>query len=172
MAFDFLAYMEKVAKELLAIGHTTNGKKSFFRVGGISSMEELLQGISKADFPALCAVDQPEARLIDRDSSNPLLLNYHYFFILQHAASLDAASRSAAIKECSVIAGKILSRMFRDKLAECRDPFTYPSGLKGLNRDSVSLKSVGPVADNCFGVWVSFTLTSESGIVYNADDWA
>jgi hypothetical protein len=62
--------------------------------------------------------------------------------------------------------------MFRDKQAECRDPFTDPSGLKGLNRDSVSLKSVGPVADNCFGVWVSFTLTSESGIVYNADDWA
>jgi len=172
MAFNFLPYMETVAKELLAVGHLVNGKKRFFRVGGISSLEELLQGISKADFPAVCAVDQPEGRLLDRDSSNPLMLNYHYFFVLQHAASLDAGSRSSAILECSGIAGKILSRMFRDKLAECRDPFTLPTGLSGLNRDSVTMKSVGPIADNCFGVWVSFTVISESGITFNQEDWA
>jgi len=171
MAFDFLTYMETVAKQLLAVSHTKNGRKSCFRVGGISSMEELLQGMNKANFPAICVVDQPESRLIDRDSSNPLLLNYHYFFVLQHAASLDAASRSSAMKECSGIVSQILARMFRDKLAEYRDPLAGTTGLKGLNRDSISQKAVGPIADNCFGIWVSFTVTGESGIMYNEDDW-
>lgn len=172
MSFNFLSYMETLARQLVAVSHGVNDRKSFFRVSGISAMEELFQGgLNKGSFPAICAIDQPESRLIDQQSSNLAMLSYYYFFVLQKADVASASSRSQAILESMAIARSILSRMFQEKETACRDSFSVHSGLRNLNRESVSFKAVGPLADNCFGVWVSFTVLSNADIKLNKEDW-
>ena len=172
MTFDFLTYMENLAKKLVLISHGVNGKKSFFRVSGISSMEELLQGwLNKGSFPALFAVDQPESRLMDRDSSNLLSLNYYYFFVLQKADIASASSRNSAIITSDGIARSILSQLFKDKSAASVNPFTNKTGLRNLNRDSISIKAVVPLADSCYWVWVSFTVINDPEIKFTQSEW-
>jgi len=65
----------------------------------------------------------------------------------------------------------MLSQMFKDKESAFRDPSSLPTGLWNLNRDSVSFKAVGPLADNCYGVWVSFTVLNNADIKFNQQDW-
>ena len=170
--FDFVPYMEILATKLKSIGHNADGSPHFFKVASLISLDELLQGLNQAQFPALCVIDAPEGRLIDRDSSNLLNLQYYYFFVIDKADVDDAASRNLAIVKCQSIVKQLLGRMFADKQAENRTPLLpAAAGLANLNRDSISYRAVGPIADNCYGVWASFTVLGNTGIKYDAADW-
>ena len=170
--FNYADYMQLLATANKLLKHDPEGEKHFYKVSSLINLDELLQGLNNAEFPALCLVDSPEGRLVDRDSSNLLDTQYFYFFVLQKADIDDASSRKAAIDHSKLIIKQLLSRMFRDKAAEQRNPMVVPCyGIKNLNRDSVSYKTVGPVADNCYGMWCSFTLTNYAGINYDASNW-
>lgn len=172
MPFDFITYMEDVATRLKAIRHNPELKQEkFFKVSGIGAMEELFEKIGHAQFPALFVVDNPEGRLIDQNSSNLLDQQYYYFFVLQKVKTADSQSRKEANEACKIICRKIFSKMFRDKLAEQRDPGNRTTGLCNLNRGDISYKTVGPLGDNCHGIWASFTLLDSAGIHYDAEDW-
>lgn len=169
--FEFVNYMKEVATRLKSIGHTDDNPH-FFKVASLFHLDQLFENLNSAGFPALCVVDAPEGRLIDNESSNLLDLQYYYFFVINKAEIDNASSREAAITSSLMIVKQILSKMFRDKMAEQRNPFyANAAGLKNLNRDNVSYRAVGPIADNCHGMWCSFTLTSGSDFKYNSDDW-
>ena len=172
MTFDIISYMEDVARRLKSIGHDPENKKShFFKCSGITALEELMEKLTHAEYPALCVVDNPEGRLIDQTSSNLLDNQYYYFFVIDKAKINDANDRKATIDRCKVIYKKILSKMFRDQLAEQRERLQGGTGLRNLNRGDISYKAIGPLGDSCYGMWASFTLLNTTGIVYNEDDW-
>lgn len=170
--FNYVDYMQMLATANKLLHHDPEGEKHFYRVSGLINLDELLQGLNAAAFPALFVVDSPEGRLVDRDSSNLLDTQYFYFFVLQKADIDDAASRETAISDSKTIIKQLLSRMFRDKTAEQRNPLVVPAyGIKNLNRDSISYKTVGPIGDSCYGMWCSFTLINYAGISYSAAEW-
>ncbi len=170
--FDFVTYMEMLATKLKSLKHDPETSKHFFKVQSLINLDEVLQNLNSAQFPALCVIDSPEGRLMDKDSTNLLDLQYYYFFVIDKADIDDAASRKAAIDGSKAIIKQLLGRMFRDRASEQRNPLALPCyGLKNLNRDSLSYKAVGPIADNCYGMWASFTLLNGANINYNADDW-
>lgn len=171
-SFDFVAYMELLATGLKSLKHDADGQKHFYRVSSLVALDELLQGLNQAQFPALCVIDAPEGRFTDRDSSNLLDVQYYYFFVLQKADIDDAASRQLAISESRVIVRQLFGKMFRDRHNEQINPSLLPTyGLANLNRDSISYRAVGPIADNCYGLWASFTVTNSAGITYVDTDW-
>ena len=170
--FNYADYMQMLATANKLLKHDPEGEKHFYKVSSLINLDELLQGLNQAEFPALCLVDSPEGRLTDRDSSNLLDVQYFYFFVIDKAEMDDAASRKLAIDGSRTIIKQLLSRMFRDKVKEQQNSLLTPAyGIRNLNRDSISYKAVGPIADNCFGLWASFTLPESSDIKYNADDW-
>jgi len=170
--FNYVDYMQMLATANKLLKHDPEGEKHFFKVSSLINLDELLQNLNQAEFPALCVVDEPEGKLVDKDISNLLDLQYYYFFVIDKAEIDDAASRKRAIDGSRIIMKQLFSRMFRDKLKEQQNALLVPSyGIRNLNRDSISYKAVGPIADNCFGLWASFTLLESSDIKYNADDW-
>ena len=170
--FDYVSYMEMLATQLKELQHVPDQNRHFFKTASLVSLDELLQGLNQAEFPALCIVDSPEGKFTDRDSSNLLDLQYYYFFVLVKADIDDAGSRNTAISRSSDIAKKILSKMFRDKQNEYRNIWAEPCyGLAHLNRDSISYRAVGPIADNCYGLWCSFTVLTNTEIKFDASDW-
>jgi len=172
MIFDFITYMENVAQQHKSIAHDpSNGNDHYFRVSGVAGLEELLSNINNASFPALCVVDNPEGRLVDQSSNNVVDRQFYYFFLLKPADSLDADSRQTAIDDCRTIARQILARMFRDYLKENRE-LTETTGLRYLQRDSITYKAIGPLGDNCHGMWVSFAVINRTGISFDKNMWS
>lgn len=134
-------------------------------------MEELLQNLSTAKFPALIVEDMPEGRFIDERSDNVIDRRYFSFYVIKQAKVDDAADRSLVISDCKTIVNKIMSRMFKD-FKEANINFNSTARLlRNLERGSIGYRAVGPVGDNCYGIWVSFTLIDSTGIIYSESDW-
>lgn len=169
MIFNFITYMQSIAENLLALGHSSS-TKHFFRVSGISGLEEILQNLSTAEYPALCVVDNPEGRMSSDNKVGVIDRQYYYFFVITPAKTEDAVSRHEAIDDCLSISKQIVSKMLYDYMNENR-VFGNITGLMRLQTDSFSYKSVGPLGDNCHGVWISFSVINESGIRYDTTQW-
>lgn len=169
MIFDFIAYMQSIAENLLAINHS-DSSKHFFRVSGIAGMEEVLQNLSTAQFPAICVIDNTEGRMIDDNKGHVIDRQYYYFFVLNNSKSEDAISRHETITGCLDIGKQILAKILADYRAENR-VFGNDTGLMRLQTDSISYKAIGPLGDNCHGVWFSFSVINESGVKYDATAW-
>jgi len=168
--FDFITYMQHIAESLTAISHSETNK-SFFRVSGLNQMEELLQNLSTAKFPALIVEDMPEGRFLDERSNNVIDRRYFSFYVLKPAKIEDAADRSAVIDECKDIVNKIISRMFKN-FKDANINYNSESGImRNLERGSIGYRAVGPIGDNCVGIWVSFTLIDTTDVIYNESDW-
>jgi hypothetical protein len=169
MIFDFITYMQSIAENLLALGHSAT-TKHFFRVSGISGLEEILQNLSTAEFPALCVVDNPEGRMASDNRAGVIDRQYYYFFVIKPSKTEDADSRHEAIADSLTISKQIVSKILNDYMNENR-VFGNATGLMRLQTDSFSYKSVGPLGDNCHGVWISFAVINESGIRYDTSQW-
>lgn len=167
--FDFITYMQALAESHKELSHSA-ANKCFFRVSGIAQMEELLQNLSVAKFPALIVEDMPEGRYIDAVSDNVIDRRYFSFYVLHTAKIEDADDRSGAIAYCKEIVNSLISKMFRD-FKNANVDFSDASGLRTLERNSISYRAVGPVGDNCVGIWVSFTVIDKTGVVYKETDW-
>ncbi len=169
MEFNFTEYMRDIAIKLKDIAHTAETKK-FHRISSIAKLEELLSSSSNAGYPALIVVDNREGRYLDRNSDNLLDSRYYSFYVIKNVANQDIAGREAAIKECETIIKKILGKFFNDMANDNRG-IQPQTGLRNLNRDSITYYTIGPIGDNCFGIQVTFTMLQPTGIKYNADDW-
>lgn len=174
MNFNYTAYMLDIAIRLLDIAHVEGDEslRHYFRISSLTNIEELLQCINTAAYPALIVEDMRIGRYID-NSSEDLLDNQSYSFIICKPVTLtDYAERETVIKECEAIYKKIISRMLRDRKNDYKQG-TIKTGLRNFDANSIYYQTVGPIGDNCIGIMVSFSMLNPlaQDLVYNAKDW-
>lgn len=161
--FNFTDYMKTVAENLKELHHTET-ERHFSRIKGISDLEEFLQNQRNLKGYQLAVVSSVSGRFVD-SGDNMLDQPYYSFHLLKQVTKAgDYDALDAAIKECEVLAKKILSRMFKHRL----EPQSH---LNGLQRGSISYNQSGPWVHGWHGIMVSFTIYDYPGIIYNADDW-
>lgn len=161
--FDFINYMREVAETLKEIQHTEL-EKHFNRVTSIAEMGEFLASMRDAKGYQMIVIDNMAGRFLDRSSDNLLVQPYHSLYILKHIPREDYDSRETAIKGCTAVVKKILSKMFYDKRM-------MQNGLTNLDRESITFNQAGPFGHNWHGLNFNFTVLDDPGIVYNAADW-
>jgi hypothetical protein len=162
--FDFLGYMLTCAQELKEILHSETEKR-YFRISGLTALEELLFNLSDACYPAIMVIDNCDGNITDRSPSDNIIDSPYYSFMV--IAKTDFADHDliASTKEsCKSIGLKIISRMVRDKRI-------MANGLTFLNVSSISYSTFGPVADGIYGVSFSFIVQNAAPVTFSASHW-
>lgn len=164
------SYFEYVAIHLKALRHRTDakGNECFFRVSGLSQMEELLQNTNCKDL-VLVVEDGYDGGFID-EANNVLDEQICVFYVLHRVNDIgDFDAKEAAMKACKRVKNSILARMRLD----AKTWVTNENDLRGFNMNTVRYYSVGPLASGFYGIRVSFTLaTQATEIAEDADNWA
>ena len=162
--FDLIDYMRDCAVRLKGIGHSDLHQR-FFRITGLTQLEELLFNLPDASFPALMVENNQNGMLTDRSASdNYVDIPYYSFMVAAKADFNDSDGIQLAKKLCKSLGVKIISRMVHDKRSMAR-------GLSFMNVSGITYTTFGPVADNIYGVSFSFTVPDLSEISYNLLDW-
>ena len=162
--FDFISYMRDCAVRLKDIQHT-NETPRFFRISGISQLEELLANLPDASSPALMVENNIEGRFSDPGPSDNFLdTPYYTFYVIGKVSFNDFDEIEQVKKNTKEIAEKIVARMLKDRR-------NYRNGLVMLRFDNVPYQNIGPIGDQCYGTMISFTVINTSNSRYNASDW-
>ena len=162
--FDFIGYMRDCAVRLTDIRHDELQPR-FFRISGISQLEELLSSLPQAHTPALLVENNTDGRVGDANRSDNFLdIPYHVFYVILKASINDHDAIQQAKRESKRIGFKILGRMLHDRRH-------YAHGLVMLNFDSIAYQSVGPLGDHCYGTMFSFTVSNGADLGYHEADW-
>lgn len=162
--FDFLTYMQECAEQLKDILHTAEEKR-FFRITGLSQLEELLFNLPDANFPALMVENNQNGNLTDKSpSDNVVDIPYYSFMVIDKAEFNDHDLVQSTKENCKAIGLKIISRMIRDKR-------NMLNSLVFLDVSSISYSTFGPIGDNTYGVSFSFTVPWQADITYDSTDW-
>lgn len=169
MAFDFSQYFRDIANRLKDIAHTDK-KRKFHRVSGITQLEELLHNLTSTTDAGyqLVIEDNLDSRFFD-NAKTLLDQQFYVFYVLKRCNVSDFDSIEKAKDGCKSVSKKIWSKMFRDYETDWRSGNT--NGLRGFARGSIAVTTVGPLADQYWGLMCSFTVSDNPGIHYDAADW-
>lgn len=165
--FDFIAYMRDASERLIEIQHTDEDPR-FHRISGIANIEELLSNLVNVDGYQVMVIDTYQGRLIKTDSSlldNPLFT----FYVIKNITTNDFDARETALKQCRVLAKKLLSKLYHDFETDRRSQTDF--GLFGFQPGSITYYTIGPFGSNFHGIQVSFNMLEDSDIIYNSEDW-
>jgi hypothetical protein len=167
MAFDFVTYMKDVATRLKEIQHTEKAPR-FFRVGGLSTLEELLLKATTAKDMILCVENNYEGKIGENQSS--ILDNmYHTFYIAKYAPVNDIDKIEQSKEDSKKALVKIWSKMFHDKLVDQQGGPKL--GLRNLDKPSIYYRPIGPIGNGFYGMLCIFTNSEKPGAIYNEEDW-
>ena len=162
--FDFVKYMEDCAVRLKDILHTADNPR-FFRISGISQLEELLANLPDASWPALMVENNMEGRFSDPGPSDNFLdMPYYTFYVIGKAPFNDFDVIQEVKENTKEIAEKIIARMLHDRR-------NYRNGLVMLRFDNVPYQNIGPIGDQCYGTMISFTVINNCNSQYIQADW-
>lgn len=159
MNFDPIDYFQTIQEELLEL----QGDYRFFRVTGLSHLEELLSNLRKVTYPVLC-VDDTQDGFITEAGGCYYDSRYYSIFILSKVNVNDDADRGTKMAECRTVFRKILTRLVRDSTE-------FANELIYLHPDRIKYDEVGYIANNLFGIHFGFTIENPQDLVYDEDDW-
>jgi hypothetical protein len=164
MSFDPVTYFEKVASNLKDIGHSDTTPR-FFRTRTVASLDELLDQISSAQFPALMVHDTIDGALGDFYQSDSYMEEPQYvFYVLQQAEFGNQQSIGDAIEQCRAIGRKILAQMIQHR-------YRGQHGLDFMDTGRIPFQTVGPLHDNVYGMMYMFYLSQEAAMQHDSEDW-
>lgn len=161
--FNFIPYMREIAEKLKVIQHT-NDEKHFHRVNSLIDLDEFLANLRTMKGFQLVALDKLNLRLIDNKSDNLLKKSLFTYYLFRNVLPGDFDSEELIKNELQSVNDKILSKLFKDR-------WDGENGLKFLDRASVYIDSIGPVATGYYGLMVNFSLIEPKSYIYNPDDW-
>jgi hypothetical protein len=171
MNFNSVTYFTQIARKLKAIGHTDTNKK-FFRASNVNQLQELIQNLTSAQYPALILFDKLDGRFEDNTSNNPIDRQFYSLLIVKPVDGEDSDSRRQVIEDCKAIVMKIFARMTRDWLAANKVSVDGDTtGLRNFDRGSAYYNSIGPISDNLFGTEYAFTIREAINTKLNEADW-
>lgn len=163
--FDFNAYMLDCATRLKDIGHTASAPK-FFHANSVIGLDELLNNISIAQYPALVVLNLSEGRVGDSNRSNNYLdiPVYTAFVLGAPLHTSDPETIRLEKQKCKNIMFKILGKIRHDKVRQL-------NGLQFVNMLNIPYQEVGPLGAGSYGTMVNIEVTYHNGLPYNDNDW-
>lgn len=165
MSFNAVNYFETAAIKHKSIKHSDNQKR-FFRVRSLSTLDELLTNLPAASFPAIMVHDMIDGTLGDFSISNsyndePQVVFYVVDKVLYSEQDEQVAD---ATNRCHTIGLSIISQMMRHRRQR-------KHGLQFLDMSRVPYQSVGPMADNVFGMMYMLNVINPIDLTFKTDDW-
>ena len=191
MPFDFSRYFHNIAITLKEIAHADQTEsnhsnhsnesthidshrtiRKFHRVSGVTQLEELLQNLILTNDTGyqLVIEDNLDSRFF-YNASTLLDSQFYVFYVLKRCKINDFADIEQAKEGCKSVLKKILSKMFRDYDADHIMQTANVNGLRAFQKNSITIQTIGPLADNYWGLICSFTLSDNPGIKFNPADW-
>lgn len=150
MGYKHFEYGDFLAKSLKQIWHTESGKR-YFHAFGLEDLYELNERISSISGFVLLAVDGSESEIED-NQADALNNTAHYAFIVAGPTqSSDQSSITRTCEQCKAIIYQIIARIRHDLPAFSPDE---------LSDNLFKTNGIGPIADNYYGVMVSFAFES------------
>lgn len=164
MTFDALTYFRTMATKLNDIGHTEENEH-FFRVRNLYDMNELLDRLSNANFPALLINDSMDGSMGDFAMSDNYLDEPQFvFYVLAEADITNQASIDQAVQTAKTIGQKIISMMLRHKMQG-------KHGLEFLDMTNIPYQTIGPIGDFCYGMMFFVNVSEHIELIVNPEDW-
>jgi hypothetical protein len=171
MNFDFTNYMRGIATKLKDIQHVEGDKKNcrFYKIQEIEGWASVIQSIQDLNKINILVEDNAEGRLTYGNSIHDVQVCT--FFIVQKVKILDADDRERIKDDCKRIMIKILSKIYKDHLADNQKAMHLRTGLANVDFDSWQYDTFGPVFDHYYGIQVVFSVTNGLNVKFNQDDW-
>ena len=154
------------AVRLKELQHTETNP-CFFKVNTIIGLEELLNNIGVAHYPALIIQTSVRGRIGDETRSNNFLDNPFYTFFVIGAplhGNFDADQLRLDKEKTKAIGFKILAKMRHDRYRQLH-------GLHFMKFLSVPYQEVGPMGAGSYGVMFSFEVPHSNQLPHNPHDW-
>lgn len=164
--FDFNAYMLDCATRLKDLQHT-DVSPHFFRVNTIIGLEELLNNIGVAEYPALVIQTSVRGRIGDEARSNNFIDSPFYTFYIIGAplgTGFDAETLRLEKNKTKAIGFKILAKMRHDRLRQL-------NGLHFMKFLSVPYQEVGPLGAGSYGTMFNFEVSDSNMLPHVEADW-
>ena len=146
---------------LLATKHKSLTPTHYFTCSESDNLQSLVERLSSVHSTILIALDGKNSDF-DFNESERLTKRPQYFFMVLAPAALDNSNAIlAAQAKCEAIALQLQARMMLDHRK-------YLNGLTCLLPGTFTIRGIGPVGDNLFGVIMGFNV--EYGVTYTIDN--
>ncbi len=159
MSYNHFEYGQMLAKSLKDIQHKDTDEK-YYRATEQDELTELDARLSGASGTILVSIDGSESTFGWENSDSLMELPIYSFIIASQTENGNSRSIFEAQQKCKKIAKQIISKMLQD----------YTNALNGLHLlepSSFTMKGVGPIRENFYGVILFFSLNQ--GTDYRID---
>lgn len=161
--FNFISYMEtEIAAKLKDIAHSPTNKR-FYKISGLSGLEEYLANLIEVAGTSLMVVENPEGAL-NGNASNYVDVASHEFYIAERYQFGDHEAREAAKAHCKAVGQKIMAKMLQHKQARLH-------GLNLLQLERVPYYTIGPFGDMAIAVYFRIDVNQSAKLVVDPNDW-
>ena len=164
-AYNHFQYAEALTRRLkLFIPGIERGEKVFFTAPNSDSLLSISQRLSSINYPVLVAVNGFDADYSD-NTADALFEKAQYFIMLLQPAETDNPELILSYQEeCKKNALQIQARMIHDS-------HKYLNGLTNLLNNTFTVRSIGPIGDNLYGVIMGFNVQDNINYLIKTDMW-
>ena len=161
--YKHFEYSEFLARHLAPIRHTDTDCH-FLRSDEVEEISDLEERISSIRDYVLVAIDGHNSDFSWINSDNLVNTPQYFIAVLKQSetGNIDAVHQSKAA--CKDILMQIVCRMMVDREEE-------QNGLQFLEVDSMTMRGVGPMSENFYGVMLGFNLRSPITYFINESMW-
>lgn len=161
--YNHTAYAESLSQSLKLL-ENPSGRKNLFVSPNSDTLYALSLRLSEINYPVLVAVDGNDADFSEGDADTLHRAAQYYFMLLMPAPADDPAAILAVQTLCAENAEQIQGKMRLES-------GYYLNGLEGLAGDSFTIRSVGPLGDNLFGVVMGFQVVQAVNFMKDGEYW-
>lgn len=162
--YNHFQYGKWLTERMRFFSGAPRGEKVFFTAPNSDSLFSISQKLSSINYPVLVAVNGYDADYEDNSADALQEQSQYFFMILQPAQSDDADDILAKQGECKVCALQVQARMMLDSRA-------YVPGLIDLLPNTFSIRSIGPIGDNLYGVIMGFNVRQNIQFFIKPEMW-
>ncbi len=161
--YKHFEYSEFLARHLAPIRHTDTDCH-FLRSDEVEEISDLEARISSIRDYVLVAIDGHNSDFSWINSDNLVNIPQYFIAVLKQSetGNIDAVHKSKA--DCKEILMQIVCRMMVDRQEERNE-------LQFLEVDSMTMRGVGPMSENFYGVMLGFNLRKPVQYFINESMW-
>ena len=163
--YNHFSYGESITKSLRFFqpGIVKN-RKVLFTAPNSDSLYSISQKLSEINYPVLVAVNGFDADYSDNYADALFERAQYFFMLLQPALSDNPEDILAKQQQCLDNVLQVQAKMMQDSRK-------YKNGLTALMADTFTIRSIGPVGDNLFGVIMGFNVQENLEFFIKPEMW-